>query len=200
MTRSPLAHLPNAVTIARALAGLVGAWLLLQSAGAWTEDAAAALGLASGAVFVLAALSDWLDGWLARRLDAHSALGALLDPIADKVLVGAYFIAFTLIAGGDPWLAIPVAIILGRDVIMTGLRLTRRDRAAPSAPLAVSQDAKFKTALHMALIAAPFVLVIAGFTDVGAWYHVWIGAVWFAALLSLWTAWGYLRALRRPGL
>jgi CDP-diacylglycerol--glycerol-3-phosphate 3-phosphatidyltransferase len=190
-----LRHLPNLVTCLRALGGIAGAWWLLQSAGAALEETAMFYGVLSGVILVLAALSDGLDGWLARRLNAQSALGALLDPIADKVLTGAYLVAYTLIAGGNPALAIPVAIILLRDVIVTGLRLAgpKKDPAA----YAVTNDAKAKTALTMIIVALPFVLVAAGLTDVSRWFYIWVGGVWLCAALTAWSALPYLRSAFR---
>jgi CDP-diacylglycerol--glycerol-3-phosphate 3-phosphatidyltransferase len=194
-----MTHLPNAITIARGLAGPIGAFLLLESryAGVELQNEALSNGyaIASGLVLLVAALSDGLDGWLARRFNAESALGALLDPIADKVLVGSYLVAFVVITNIDLWLALPVAIILARDLTITGLRLNAADPAA----LTVTNDAKIKTALQMAVTAAPFVLVIAGLRDVSAWYYYWVGAVWFLAVLTIWTALPYLKAMRdRP--
>ncbi|HCY54010.1 MAG TPA: CDP-diacylglycerol--glycerol-3-phosphate 3-phosphatidyltransferase, partial [Oceanicaulis sp.] len=115
-----LRHIPNLLTVLRALGGVAGAWLLLQSAGAALEETAQFYAILSGLIFLSAALTDWLDGWLARRLDAQSALGELLDPIADKVLTGAYLVAYTVIAGGNPALAVPVGVILVRDILITG--------------------------------------------------------------------------------
>ncbi|MFN3834779.1 MAG: CDP-alcohol phosphatidyltransferase family protein [Glycocaulis sp.] len=193
--RAFLVHLPNIITVSRGLAGLFGAWLLLQSAGAGLEENAVYLGLASGIVFALAALTDWLDGALARSLDAQSALGALLDPIADKMLTGAYLAAFVLISGTDPWLTAPVAIILVRDIAVTGLRLAGPARQAGS--YAVTAEAKAKTALTMLLVALPFVLVALGFDDVGRWFYIWVGGVWLAAALTVWSALPYVRAASR---
>lgn len=192
-----MTHLPNAVTIARGLAGPIGAFLLLESRYAGVELQNEALSnayaIASGLVLLVAALSDGLDGWLARRLEAESALGALLDPIADKVLVGSYLVAFVMITNIDLWLAIPVAAILARDLTITGLRLN----AAAPATLTVTTEAKIKTALQMAVTAAPFILVVAGLKDVAVWYYYWVGAVWFLAILTVWTAIPYLNAARR---
>lgn len=190
-----LKTLPNAVTIARGLAGPLGAFALLTSAGSESEPSAVTWGLISLAVFVIAALSDALDGWLARALNAESALGALLDPIADKLLVGAYLIAFVIVSGFDFWLSLPVAIIVLRDIAVTGVRLIT---AAPAA-LTVTSEAKIKTAIQMGVTAAPFALVLLGFHDPGVWFYYWVGAVWFAALYTAWTAAPYLRAaLTRP--
>lgn len=190
--------LPNLVTLARLIAGLYGAALLLRSAESVIEEEALRYGLAAGLIFALAAMSDGLDGWLARRLDARTALGALLDPIADKVLVLAYLFAFCAISGFMVWLVVPVALIAVRDLAVTGLRL--RPGGSREQALVVTGLAKTKTAAEMIVIALPFVLVLVGQTDVARWFFYWVGGVWFIALLSLWTGWGYLSAaLRRRG-
>ena len=195
-----MTHLPNAVTIARGLAGPIGAVLLLESrhAGVALQNEALsnAYAIASGLVLLAAALSDGLDGWLARRFNAQSALGALLDPIADKLLVGSYLIAFVMITDVDLWLALPVAIILARDLTVTGLRLN----GAVPASLTVTREAKIKTALQMAVTAAPFVFVpVLSITGAGQAMRdnvilLWFGAVWFLAVLTAWTAVPYLKA------
>lgn len=187
---SLLRHSPNALTLARALAGPLGAILLVQSSQAGVESEAVRLGLLAALIFVIAALTDWLDGWLARLLNAESALGALLDPIADKCLVGGYLIAYCAISGFDAYLVLPVLAIVGRDVAVTALRFIR-----PSAgTLHVTLMAKTKTALQMIITAVPFGLIIIGFRDPALWYHYWIGAVWFLALLTAWSAWPYIKA------
>lgn len=190
-----LRHIPNLITVLRGAGGVVGAWLLLQSAGAALEETAVFYAALSGLIFIVAALTDWLDGWLARRLGAQSALGALLDPIADKVLTGAYLVAYTFIAGGNPALAVPVAIILLRDIVVTGLRLAVPPRA--DGAYAVTNDAKAKTALTMIIVALPFVLVAAGLTDVTRWFYIWVGGVWLCAALTIWSALPYLRSAFR---
>ena len=190
-----LRHIPNLITVLRGAGGVVGAWLLLQSAGAALEETAVFYAALSGLIFIVAALTDWLDGWLARRLGAQSALGALLDPIADKVLTGAYLVAYTFIAGGNPALAVPVALLLLRDIVVTGLRLAVPPRA--DGAYAVTNDAKAKTALTMIIVALPFVLVAAGLTDVTRWFYIWVGGVWLCAALTIWSALPYLRSAFR---
>lgn len=187
---SVLRQLPNILTIGRALAGVIGGWVLVQSSLAMLESDAVRLGLIAAAVFVVAALTDWLDGWLARAMGAQSALGALLDPIADKVLVGGYLIAYCVISGFDAYLVLPVIAIIGRDVAITALRFIRPSKGA----LTVTSTAKIKTALQMVITAAPFVLVMIGMTDLALWYHYWVGAVWFLALLTVWSARPYVLA------
>lgn len=189
-------HLPNALTIARGLAGPVGAYMLLSSYSAGDEAGAVGYGLAAFMILVVAALTDAVDGWVARRLNAETPLGALLDPIADKLLVGAYLVGFVVIFRFDLWLMIPVAIILARDLTVTGLRLTSE---RPSA-LAVTDTAKLKTLFQMAVVIAPFIVVMLGphSDDAMAIYALfWTAAVWFLAALTVWTALPYWRAARR---
>ncbi|MFC4725503.1 CDP-alcohol phosphatidyltransferase family protein [Glycocaulis abyssi] len=193
-----LRHIPNLVTVLRGVGGIAGAWLLLQSAGAALEETAVFYAVLSGLIFVAAALTDWLDGWLARRFSAASALGALLDPIADKMLTGSYLIAYTLIAGGNPALAVPVGIILLRDIIVTGVRLSGPPRSEGA--YAVTNDAKAKTALTMIVVALPFVLIAMGFVDVADWFYIWVGGVWLCAALTVWSAIPYLRAALKNNL
>lgn len=190
-----LRHIPNLVTVLRGVGGIAGAWLLLQSAGAALEEAAVFYAVLSGVIFMAAALTDWLDGWLARKFNAVTPLGALLDPIADKVLTGAYLVAYTIIAGGNPVLAVPVGVILLRDIVVTGLRLAGPPRAHGA--YQVTSDAKAKTALTMIVVAIPFVLVAAGLTEVSRWFYIWAGGVWLCAALTVWSAVPYLRAALR---
>jgi len=183
-------QLPNLITILRGVAGAVGGWFLVASSRAEFEYEAARLGLMAASVFMIAAFTDWLDGTLARVLKTESALGALLDPIADKLLVGGYLIAYCVLSGFDLWLTLPVLIILGRDLVITGLRFARPRRGV----LTVTWTAKAKTALQMGVVAAPFFMIALGWFPVSIWYHYWIGAVWFLALLTLWSAAPYWNA------
>ena len=106
-----VASWPNAVTGLRIVMVpvLVGAFFMDGLTGLW-------LGFA---VFAAAALSDFLDGWLARRLDQHSLLGRILDPIADKLLVAA---ALVMLATDDRAPVIAVVAILSREFLISGLR------------------------------------------------------------------------------
>ncbi len=90
---------------------LVGVFYLPYS---WTNFAAAA-------VFGLAAITDWLDGWIARRYHQYSAFGAFLDPVADKLMVA---VALFLIVQGHPtpWMAFWAAVIVGREIAVSALR------------------------------------------------------------------------------
>ena len=192
-----LRQLPNLITLARAVAGLVGAAFLIAASNAQSEAGAIAFATVSGVILLLAAISDFLDGWLARALGASTPLGALIDPIADKVLIGAYLIAFALIAELHLYLTPAVVIIIARDVVVTALRLSRLGRR--EVPLPVTDEAKFKTALSMILVTLPFLAGLALYPfalSTETWLNlflVWVGGVWLAAALSAWTAWPYLR-------
>ncbi len=105
-------QIPNVITVLRIVLVLPTTWLL------WQERYVEGL-----ALMTVAGLSDALDGWLARRFSWGSRFGAAMDPVADKLLVAAMFIVFTLQGHIDLWLA---AIVLGRDaIIMTGAGVYR---------------------------------------------------------------------------
>ena len=145
--------------------------------------------LASAAVFGLAALTDWADGYLARRLGQESAFGSFLDPVADKLMVA---VALVMLVQSDPspFLAIPAAIIIGREIAISALREWMAEVGA-RAKVAVSMIGKIKTTAQM--IALLCLL-----------YHdpLWVVPVreigyvtlYVAALLTLWSMIVYLRA------
>jgi CDP-diacylglycerol--glycerol-3-phosphate 3-phosphatidyltransferase len=100
--------------------------------------------------FVVAALTDFVDGWLARRLHAVSIWGAILDPIADKVLVCGVVLGL-LTLGGNGWVAIPAALILFREFTVSALREVA---AGKGISLPVTLLAKWKTALQLTALGA----------------------------------------------
>jgi len=102
---------------------------------------------AAALVFSIAAITDWLDGYLARRLNQTSALGAFLDPVADKLMVA---MALVLLVQADPtpWLAIPAAIIVCREIAVSALREWMAE-IGERAQVAVSVIGKFKTTAQM---------------------------------------------------
>ena len=178
-----LKDLPNLVTSARIALAVVVFALLAAAAGLGPAPApaparGAVIGTALG-LFVIAALTDFLDGWLARRLDARSALGVMLDPIADKIaMVGA---VVGLAALDAPLVAWPGALMLMRELFVAGLRET-------GVKLPVSQLAKWKTTAQLvALSTAMAVQLAPGLRPAAA------GLVWLAAGLTLWTGLDYLR-------
>ena len=150
-------HVPNALTVGRIVAAPVCLYLL------WTGTV---WGQVSGAtLFILAAITDWLDGRLAREYGVSSRLGQFLDPLADKILVlGAFFLVPFLDPIGRglaapagawlPWLAI--GAIAARDVAVTLLRTVRERQ---NKPLATSSAAKWKTAWQLTFLITAFVFL-----------------------------------------
>ena len=169
--------LPNTLTIARCLLAGVVAWLILiLPTGSFVPVIA----------FVLVALTDFLDGWAARRFDAVSKFGAFLDPVADKLLVGLSLVALTLLIEGQWILLIPTIVIILRDTIATILRLF------PNIEMPVSRLAKWKTALEMVGIAA---LLLASPLASPLITHAGTLLIWVAATLSVYTLGLYVGAV-----
>ncbi len=179
--RTMLTTLPNLLTLSRVAVVplLIGAFYLDRPLANWITCA----------LFTAAALTDFLDGYLARSWDQVTRLGRFLDPVADKVMVAAAL--FMMVAQGQiaGWLVLPALVILCREILVSGLR---EFLAGINVGMPVSRLAKWKTALQMAAIglllvgdAAPAWLAA---PTVGAW------ALWIAATLTLVTGWDYLRA------
>jgi len=142
------------------------------------------------AVFVLAAITDYLDGYVARTYHQSSALGRMLDPIADKLLVSACLLMLAAdhtIVGSNIWAAI---VILCREVLVSGLR---EYLAELKVGVPVSRIAKWKTTVQLLalgfLVAGP-----AGETVLPGTEPIGLTLLWLAAALTLWTGWDYMRA------
>ncbi len=154
--------------------------------------------LACALVFGLAALTDLVDGYLARRLGQTSSLGAFLDPVADKLMVA---VALVLLVEADPrpLLALPAAVIIGREITVSALREWMAELGV-RARVAVSRVGKFKTSAQMIAI---LVLILG--KDPWDWpiYESALGFLYVAAALTLWSMLVYLRAawpsLTHPG-
>ena len=110
-----LQNLPNVITLIRIVLAPVIAIILWQPQTAY-------LGVIALALFCFAGFSDWLDGWLARRLNIVSSVGRMLDPIADKLLIAACLMAFAAQRGADALFLIPALIIIFREFLVSGLR------------------------------------------------------------------------------
>ena len=147
-------------------------------------------------VFVLAALTDWLDGFLARKLNATSALGAFLDPVADKLIVSSALVL--LVSDSEvldrvfhPMLfAVAVCIIIGREIVISALREWMAELGERGV-VSVGMLGKFKTVFQM--VAIGFLLYAKPIMDVPIFF---IGEIAFyiAALLTLWSMWIYLKS------
>ncbi|SDX35018.1 CDP-diacylglycerol--glycerol-3-phosphate 3-phosphatidyltransferase [Roseicitreum antarcticum] len=208
-------NLPNILTVLRLLAAPGVAILFLYFSRPFADWFALAL-------FGLAALTDFFDGYLARLWHQESKLGAMLDPIADKVMVVIALLVITGYSGMDPWLILPATAILFREVFVSGLR---EFLGTSSGLLKVTQLAKWKTTAQMVAIATLFLAMgleyvreaaflrhepalIDALTDMGtselnvvvvANYSgniIWIvglALIWVAAALTVITGWDYFR-------
>jgi cardiolipin synthase len=178
MARNPLLLVPNIITIARILAIIPIVWLVMQGD--------IVLRLLALILYVIAAASDWLDGYLARAWNQYSPLGRMLDPIADKLLVGILIVVLAWDGSFSGWDMIPVGAILFRELFISGLR---EFLGNTKVVLPVSRLAKWKTTLQ--LVALAIVLlerIIPGLrlaSDV---------TLWVAGVLTVWTGLQYLRA------
>lgn len=145
--------------------------------------------LGSTLIFVIAALTDWLDGYLARKLKQVSALGAFLDPVADKLIVA---VALVLLVQSRPtiYLAIPAAIIVSREIAISALREWMAELGKRNT-LAVRGLGRCKTAAQMVAIA----LLLYAEPKLLSWINL-LGYVllYLAAGLTLWSMFIYLRA------
>ena len=104
-------NLPNSITFARLV--LTAVFVIAASQGGFSGYLVALV------AFVMAAISDWLDGYLARKLNLVTSLGKLMDPLADKILVASAFVLFSSVGLCPPWITI---VIIGREFLVTGLR------------------------------------------------------------------------------
>lgn len=189
VTKASPTSVPNLLTYGRiaAVPALAAVFLLLEG------DQRRWIALA---IFVAACITDWLDGYLARVWQQQSMLGRMLDPIADKLLVGAALILLVqdgTISKTTVWAAL---IILSREILVSGLR---EFLAELNVRVHVSRLAKWKTTLQMialgVLLAGP-----AGERQVAGVMAIGTVLLWVAALLTIWTGAGYLTAAVRSTL
>jgi CDP-diacylglycerol--glycerol-3-phosphate 3-phosphatidyltransferase len=141
-------------------------------------------------VFILAAVTDWFDGWLARRMKTTSRLGEMLDPIADKLIVCAALVMLVKDGTIHDYTVIAAIVIVSREILLSGLR---EYLAAAQVKVRVSRIAKVKTAIQMIAIcvligAPPLMKAWPTIDDIGA------AGLWLAAALTVYTGWGYLVA------
>ena len=145
--------------------------------------------LAATALFGLAALTDWFDGYLARRLQQTSPFGAFLDPVADKLIVA---VALILLVQTNPtfWFVIPAAVIVGREIAISALREWMAE-IGNRAHVAVSIIGKIKTTAQMtALLLLLYRQPLWGLPT----NEIGVMLLYLAAILTLWSMVIYLRA------
>lgn len=141
------------------------------------------------AIFILAAITDWLDGYLARRMEQQTSFGAFLDPVADKLMV---VVALVLIVQHDPvpYLSIPAAIIIGREITIASLREWMAELGQRT-KVKVSWLGKMKTTFQMISI----ICLLYGETLLGIPFRsVGLVLIYVASVLTLWSMWQYIQA------
>jgi CDP-diacylglycerol--glycerol-3-phosphate 3-phosphatidyltransferase len=196
--RHRLYWLPNALTVARILSVplfIAGILSIAFQWGLFLENAWILLSL-----FALAAFTDFLDGYLARKWKVISGFGRMIDPIADKLLVAGCLIAFCIASLGNPLFLIPSLAIVFRDILVSG---AREHAALTGRAMPPTQLAKWKTAFEMLAIAILLVWILvqnpisadtifSGVKDIAR--LAGLACLWLAAILSVYTGSLYVRA------
>ena len=179
-------NLPNSLTIARIfLVPLLVSVLLTKLEGrlvlGWPVE------LVAGAIFGIASLTDWLDGYLARRRGQVTWLGQILDPLADKLLILATLVSLVQLDLAPAWM---VAVITGRELAVTGLRsiASARGMAMPASGLGK---------LKMVSQVVAILLLILGWERVPALLVLGQAALWVVLATALWSAIDYYRRFHR---
>ena len=186
--KNPVLNLPNILTLIRVVAIPVLV-LVFYLPFKWSDLCAALLFLAAG-------ITDWLDGYLARKLNQTSPFGAFLDPVADKLIVAVALVMLVQVHA-TAWLAVPAMVIVSREITVSALRewmaeLGKRSRVA------VSQLGKIKTVTQMTaitlLLAQKPGFDLAGDIVMTPWLWLSYGLHFPATALTLWSMLSYLRA------
>lgn len=183
-------NLPNAITLSR---------LVLTAAFVAAVSQRSTAGYGVGlALFIVAAASDWLDGWLARKMGLVTALGKLMDPLADKILVSAAFVFLTAQGLCPVWVT---ALIIGREFLVTGLRQIAIEAGQV---LAADKLGKWKTTFQLTFCITGLVWLTLRTTAAGDGFFGffrdlaspdgWLMPVslWIAVILTLVSGWNYV--------
>jgi len=168
-------NLPNKLTLVRVL--LIPVFLIILLGGFFTPYA----NLLAAAVFIIASVTDWLDGFIARRYNLITNFGKFADPLADKLLTAAALIAFVELKALDAWV---VVLLISREFVITGFRLLCAEKGVV---LAADFWGKFKTAVQMVMI----IYVLLGFAFPGAEIIKDV-LVWLSVALSVYSAYDYI--------
>lgn len=175
---STLTSLPNLLTVTRIL--LIPVFIIIfYLPFPWAHGFAAI-------IFALASFTDWLDGFLARKLKQMSPFGAFLDPVADKLLIASTLL---LLVGAKDinYITLPAIVIVGREIVISALREWMAE-VGRRASVTVSYIGKIKTAVQMAAL-----LLLVTFDPATSWCGV-LGfiALYVAAILTIWSMVIYL--------
>lgn len=142
----------------------------------------------AGGIFVVAGISDALDGWMARRLNMVTELGAILDPVADKIM---HAVALIMLTADGRVPALAAAILIARDFLIGGLRQLEESKGV----LAVSPVAKAKTALQF--LALSTILLAPGVATAEWLIAAGLGLLWTTVALSVWSGSLYILSVAR---
>ena len=187
---SPSMNLPNQLTVARLILTFVFVALLSLEDLSWSKTAALV-------AFAIAAITDFLDGYLARKHNLVTNFGKLMDPLADKVLMCAGFVMLTRLELIPAWI---VVVILSREFMVTGLRLLA---SAEGVVLAAENLGKYKTTIQIITVMY-FLLFLAAKEPLfgglqplfNAFYlgpdHLGMVLIWASLILTVWSGWSYL--------
>ena len=179
-------NLPNSLTIARIfLVPVLVSVLLTKFEGRLVLGLP--VELVAAAIFGLASLTDWLDGYLARRRKQVTTLGQILDPLADKLLISATLVSLVQLGLASAWM---VGVIIGREIAVTGLRNLAYSRGVP---MPASGLGKFKMASQVTAI----LLLILGWERVPALLVLGQAALWVVLLIAVVSAVDYYQGFQQ---
>ncbi|ESQ87543.1 CDP-diacylglycerol-glycerol-3-phosphate 3-phosphatidyltransferase [Asticcacaulis sp. AC460] len=204
MTGEQVNPIPNILTMIRLVAGIIMFCLLAASAGGIPFLAVNSVAMEPFQrwgfyVFVIAAFTDLFDGILARKLNAESQWGAILDPIADKILVCGTILGLFTINTGDPYFALPAAFILFREFAVSALRETA---AGKGVKVPVTFLGKAKTTIQLVALGAMLLAQSwAAFNLPLDWtdeaYMISYGLLLIAMVVTLWSGLAYFIAAKK---
>lgn len=183
-------NLPNQLTVARLILTFIFVALLSLEDLSWSKTAALF-------VFAIAAITDFLDGYIARKHNLVTNFGKLMDPLADKVLMCAGFVLLTRLELIPAWI---VVVILSREFMVTGLRLLA---SAEGVVLAAENLGKYKTIFQIVTVIYFLLFLAAKESLIGflqplfnAFYlgpdHLGMALIWTSLILTAWSGWSYL--------
>lgn len=180
---------PNIITLCRISIIPVIVIILLHAPGKYNS-------LIAAAIFALASITDFIDGYLARRMNQVTTLGKFLDPLADKLLICVALIMMIPLDRVPPWIA---ALIIGREILVTGLRLVAVNQ---NVVIESSMFAKYKTAFQIFAVIALLIhydysLAFAGVSFEVNFHAVGMGLIYVALGITLWTGYDYFRKFSR---
>jgi CDP-diacylglycerol--glycerol-3-phosphate 3-phosphatidyltransferase len=179
-------NLPNSLTITRIfLVPLLVVVMLTKFEGRLVLGLP--FELVAAAIFGIASLTDWLDGYLARRRQEVTRLGQVLDPIADKLLISATLVSLVQLGLAPAWM---VAVIIGREFAVTGLRNIAYSRG-------VAMPASGLGKLKMASQVTAILLLLLGWERIPQLVLAGQATLWFVLAIALWSAVDYYRKFNR---